>query len=60
MKKLDVLFDESVRDLLDEISNTTPYTKSELARAAMKIGLSEINKNKDDLNELQKLINKGK
>lgn len=60
MKKLDVLFDESVKNLLDEISKATPYTKSELARTAMRIGLSEIDKNKDDLNELQKIINKGR
>ena len=60
MKKLDVLFDESVRALLNEISKTTPYTKSELARTAMWIGLGEIDKTKDDLNELQKIMNKGK
>lgn len=59
MKKLDVLFDESVRILLDEVSKVTPYTKSELARTAMRIGLGEIDKNKDDLNELQKIMNKG-
>lgn len=56
MKKLDVLFDEQVRELLDDISKTTPYTKSELARTAIRIGLVEINKNKDDLNKLQKLM----
>lgn len=60
MKKLDVLFGESVRALLNEISNATPYTKSELARTAMRIGLGEIDKSREDLNELQKIMNKGK